>query len=283
MGNVSASETATGTNTAMQQSYSQTEPLFVAHEYVQGMLYQAIIDACLYIESSKEESSLSYVTSEGESAFVKVNGTDLRFRDMKVYPTNRPEDTKMFNEIRQLAQAVLQNGGSLYDVIEMYTTKSQRDMKKTFKDLKDKQDKQQQTQNEQQQQQLDQQQQQFEQAQEMAQQQVLAQRENENYQNELDRINRKEVAAINALKNNENATQDLDNSGIADSLEVTNQMNAKSKANQDYQAKMADINSKYAMKRAELAVKREEIQVNKDNQANDLAIAKENAKGRNKK
>jgi hypothetical protein len=283
MGNVSASETATGTNTAMQQSYSQTEPLFVAHEYVQGMLYQAIIDACLYIESSKEESSLSYVTSEGESAFVKVNGTDLRFRDMKVYPTNRPEDTKMFNEIRQLAQAVLQNGGSLYDVIEMYTTKSQRDMKKTFKDLKDKQDKQQQTQNEQQQQQLDQQQQQFEQAQEMAQQQVLAQRENENYQNELDRINRKEVAAINALKNNENATQDLDNSGIADSLEVTNQINAKSKANQDYQAKMADINSKYAMKRAELAVKREEIQVNKDNQANDLAIAKENAKGRNKK
>jgi hypothetical protein len=31
MGSVSASETATGTNTAMQQSYSQTEPLFIKH------------------------------------------------------------------------------------------------------------------------------------------------------------------------------------------------------------------------------------------------------------
>ena len=280
MGNVAASETATGTNTAMQQSYSQTEPLFVAHEYVQGQLYQAIIDAALYIESSKEESTSSYVTSEGESAFVKVNGADIRFRDLKVFPTNRPEDTKMFNEIRQLSQAILQNGGSLYDVIELYTTKSQRDMKKTFKDLKEKQDAQIQTQNEQQQQSLDQQQEQFQAEQERAAQEVLAERENTNYQNELDRINKKEVAAINALKNNENATADNDNSGIADSLEVTNQMNAKSKANQDYNAKMADIVSKYSMKRAELAVKREEIKVNKDNQANDLAVAKANAKGR---
>ena len=51
MGSISASESATGTNTAIQQSYSQTEPLFVAHEYVMGQLYQAIIDAALYTES----------------------------------------------------------------------------------------------------------------------------------------------------------------------------------------------------------------------------------------
>ena len=282
MGNVSSSETATGTNTAVQQSYSQTEPLFVAHEYVLGQLYQAIIDASLYIESSKEESTLSYVTSEGESAFVKVNGTDIRFRDLKVFPTNRPEDTRMFNEIRALSQAILQNGGSLYDVIELYTTKSQRDMKKTFKDLKDKQDQQIQIENQQKQQELDQSQKQFEKGLEEAERIRQAVEANENYQKQLDRINKKEVAAINALRNNENATEDADNSGIADSLEVTNQMNAKSKANQDYKSKMADITSKYALKRAELAVKREEIQVNRDNQANDLAVAKENAKGRSK-
>jgi hypothetical protein len=29
----------------------------------------------------------------------------------------------MFNEIRMLAQPFMQNGGSLYDVIEMYSTK----------------------------------------------------------------------------------------------------------------------------------------------------------------
>lgn len=283
MGNVAASETATGTNTAMQQSYSQTEPLFVAHEYVQGMLYQAIIDAALFVESSKEESTLSYVTSEGESSFVKVNGTDLRFRDLKCYPTNRPEDTRMFNEIRQLSQAILQNGGSLYDVIELYTTKSQRDMKKTFKDLKDQQDQRLQAEQEQKQQALDQSQEQFAAAQEAAKEETRMERENQNYQNQLDRINKKEVAAINALRNNENAMADTDNSGIADSLEMTNQMNAKSKANQDFTSKMAAINQKAQAERAKLAVKREEIQVNKDNQANDLAVAKVNARGRGSK
>jgi hypothetical protein len=57
MGSVSASETATGTNTAKMQSYSQTEPLFIAHEYVLGQFYQAIIDASLYIASSQEQST----------------------------------------------------------------------------------------------------------------------------------------------------------------------------------------------------------------------------------
>ena len=55
MGSVAPSETATGTRTAMQQSYSETEPLFVAHEYVQGQLYQAIVDAALYTESKKPQ------------------------------------------------------------------------------------------------------------------------------------------------------------------------------------------------------------------------------------
>ena len=94
LGSVSASESATGTNTAVQQSYTQTESLFVAHEYIIGQLYQAIIDASLYIESNKEVSTLSFITSEGESAFVRVNGSDLKFRDLKIFPTNRPEDTK---------------------------------------------------------------------------------------------------------------------------------------------------------------------------------------------
>lgn len=281
MGDVAASETATGTNTAMQQSYAQTEPLFVAHEYVMGQLYQAIIDASLYIESAKEQSNISYVTSEGQSAFVQVNGADIRFRDLKVFATNRPEDTRMFNELRQLSQAILQNGGSLYDVIELYTTKSQREMKKTFKDLKEKQEAQQQTQNEQAQQKLDQDAQAIQMREEAIKQEALVTRENQNYQNELDRINRKEVALINALKNNENATADADGNGIADALELTNQENARNKAAQDYKTKVLEIKSKANSEREALKVKREEIQERRENQINDLAIARENAKGRN--
>ena len=282
LGSVQASETATATNTAVSQSYAQTEPLFVAHEYVLGQLYQAIIDAAQYIESSKPLSTLSYITSEGESAFIQVNGNDLKFRDLKVFPTNRPEDTQMFNELRQLSQAVIQNGGTLYDIIELYSTKSMRQMKKTFKELRDRQ---QQLQD--QQQQL--QQQQLEQQREIAAAQIQAQQQqrqeemaNENYQKELDRINKKEVAVINALGRNENAAADVDESGTADVLELTNLSMEQAKAAQDYQLKMQDIQSKNALAMQKLQIEKEKLQVARENQKNDLEIAKQNAKNRSK-
>lgn len=283
MGSIAASETATGTQTALSQSYSQTEPLFVAHEYVMGQLYQAIVDSALYIESSKPQSTLSYITNEGESAFVQVNGSDLKLRDLKVFLTNRPEDTQMFNELRQLSQALIQNGGTLYDVIELYSTKSMREMKKTFKDLRDRQ-------MEQQQQQLQLQQQQQEQQGKIAQAQIqeaarMAQEKqaNENYQNELDRINKKEIAMINAMSKEGGATADLDMSGTPDALEIEKLASQQVKAQKDYDSKMADITSKNSIAQQKLQIEREKIKLARDNQANDLAVAKENAKGRNNK
>jgi len=282
MGSVSASESATGTNTAMQQSYSQTEPLFVAHEYVLGQLYQAIIDASLYVESSKPQSTLSYITNEGESAFVQVNGDDLKFRDLKVFLTNRPEDTKMFNEIRQLSQAIIQNGGSLYDIIELYSTQSTREMKKTFKDLRDKQQAQQEQQAQQQQQQLDQQNEQAQASLAQAQQQHDADLAHQDYQNELDRINKKEIALI-AAEAKGGDLPDVDANSVPDVLEISKLSMEQSKAQRDYQAKLSDIASKNTIATQKLQIEREKLQVARENQANDLAVARENAKGRNKK
>jgi hypothetical protein len=283
MGSIAASETATGTQTAMQQSYSQTEPLFIAHEYVMGQLYQAIVDAALYVESSKPQSTLSYITNEGESAFVQVNGTDLQLRDLKVFLTNRPEDTQMFNELRQLSQAIIQNGGSLYDVIELYSTKSMREMKKTFKDLRDRQLQQQEQQMQLQQQQQEQQGQIAQAQMQMAQQQAAEQQANQNYQNELDRINKKEIAMINAMSKEGGASADLDMSGTPDALEIEKLASQQTKAQKDYDSKMADIMSKNTIAQQKLQIEREKIKLARDNQANDLAVAKENAKGRNKK
>lgn len=282
LGSVSASESATGTNTAIQQSYSQTEPLFVAHEYVLGQLYQAIIDAALYVESKKPQSTLSYITNEGEAAFVTVNGSDLRFRDLKVFLTNRPEDTQMFNELRQLSQAVIQNGGSLYDVIELYSTKSMRAMKKVFKELRDKQDNIQQQQLQTQQQQVEQQAQiaqaQMEQAQIQHEQQIA----HDDYQKELDRINKKEIAIIQATGFGKVESEDINANTVPDVLEVSRLANEEAAAAKEHQARLLDIGSKERLASQKLALEREKLQVARENQANDLAIAKENAKGRAK-
>jgi Sec-independent protein translocase protein TatA len=97
-----------------------------------------------------------------------------------------------------LSQAVIQNGGSLYDVIELYSTNSVRQMKKVFKTLKDRQEQLQDQQMQQKQQELEQQQQQAQaqlvQAQQMQQEKIA----HDDYQNDLDRINKKEIALIAA-------------------------------------------------------------------------------------
>ena len=284
MGSITASESATGTQAAIQQSYAQTEPLFVAHEYVLGQLYQAIIDASLYIESKKPQSTISYITSDGESAFVQVNGTDLKFRDLKVFATNRPEDKRSFEEIRGLSQAVIQNGGSLHDIIELYSTDSLRQMKKVFKNLKDRQEQLQDQQMQMQQQQMEQQgkiaQAQLEQAQ-VAQEQKIA---NDNYQAELDRINKKEIALINAeSKSMGMGLSDEDESGVPDVLEISKFASEEAAAAKNYQLKMSEIQNKNRLAAEKLQLEREKLQLARENQANDLAIAKENAKNRSKK
>ena len=281
LGSVSASESATGTNTAVQQSYSQTEPLFVAHEYVLGQLYQAIIDAAQYIESSKPSSTISYVTDEGENAFISVNGTDLKFRDLKVFPTNRPEDTQLFSEIRQLSQAVLQNGGTIYDVIELYSTKSMREMKKTFKDLQDRTIQQQQTQQKQQQQQIDQQQKQLEA--QLEQEQALAEQktENDNYQKELDRISKEKIAIIQATGYGKEPAEDANKNGIPDVLEMGRIENEQANVTRTHIAKMAEISSKIKAAEQKNTIEEEKLKVEREKMANDLAVAKINAKNRN--
>jgi hypothetical protein len=283
LGSVSASESATGTNAAIAQSYTQTEPLYVAHEYVLGQLYQACIDASLYIASSKPETTLSYITSTGQSAFIQVNGNDLKFRDIKLFMTNRPEDTKMFNELKSLSQAVIQNGGSLYDVIELYTTDSVREMKKVFRDLRDKTDSLQQQASQQKQAEMEQNkaiadaqiQQAYQEQQEIMQ--------NTNYQNELDRLAEKEIAIIKATGFGEVTSEDNNNNGIPDILELSNIALARDKANNDFTGKLTDIQSKNKQFDSKMSIEKDKIKVARENMVNDLAVARENAKNRNNK
>jgi hypothetical protein len=156
-------------------------------------------------------------------------------------------------------------------------------MKKTFKDLRDKQDAMQQQAQQMEQQKIEQQgqiaQAQMQQMQQ-AQQEQLA---NENYQKELDRLNKKEVALINALGRNENAAEDLDNSGVADALEVSKLSQEQSKAAQAYQLKMQEIQSKMKENNDKKQVEMEKLKVTRENMANDIQVAKINASNRSSK
>ena len=138
---------------------------------------------------------------------------------------------------------------------------------------------------------MQQQQQQMEQQGQIAQAQIeQAQLQNEqkiandNYQAELDRINKKEIALINAeSKSMGMGLADEDASGVPDVLEISKLAAENTKAAREYQAKMSDIQAKNKLAADKIQIEREKLQVARENQANDLAVAKENAKGRSKK
>jgi len=199
-----------------------------------------------------------------------------------VFLTNRPEDKQMFDELRGLSQAIIQNGGTLYDVIELYSTKSMRAMKKVFKDLRNRQIDMQNSELQLKQQQLDQQseiaQSQLQQAQFQKEQEMA----NENYQNELDRINKKEIALI-AAEAKSGPLSDVDTSGVPDVLEIEKLGAEQARTAKDYEMKMADIQSKNNQNLQKLQIEREKLKVARENQKNDLEIAKLNARNRAKK
>jgi len=282
LGTISASETATGTNTAITQSYSQTEPLFVAHEYVLGQLYQAIVDASQYVQSQKPQSTISYITSQGDSAFIQVNGSDIKLRDLKAFPTNRPEDKKTFENIQQLAQPMLQNGGSFADVIDLYTTNSVRQLKNVFKKLKERQEELQNTQ-------MQQQQQELEQNKELAQEQIAEAKQsraeqiaNENYNKELDRVSKEKIAIIQATGFGKVNSEDLNSNEIPDVLETAKLSQAETKAAKDYELKLRQLANDSQEAANKHNIEKERIKAEREKMTNDLKIAKLNKKNKPK-
>ena len=139
MGNVLASSTATGTNTELSQSYAQTEPYFVQHEYLMNQVLQAMLDAAMYVEGHKPESTVRFIDNEGGNKFISIQtASDLKGRDIKLFITSRAEDQEIFKNLRALSQPLLQNGADPYAVAEMFITNSVRRMRDILKEVRDK-------------------------------------------------------------------------------------------------------------------------------------------------
>ena len=266
LGSTAATETATGINTALTQSYAQTEPWFAKHEYQLNKLYQAILDATMYIESNKPSSSVTFITNEGENAFIEINGSELKLREIGVLVTSRREDAQNFLEMKQLAQAMLQNGASPYEISLLYSTKSIRYMRDAFKRLKDKQDEFQQRQQQMEEASLQQQEQQFQRAQQLAQLQQEKQLAFDAYQKEQDRLSKEKIAYISASSKGEgNSTtppSDLDYSR--------------------FDAEIAQSDREYQLRIQELTQRQMEIMNSQIQQAQDRQLKREELRLKNK-
>ncbi len=228
----------------------------------------------MWIESNKPESTVSYISSEGEAAFVKINGTDLKLRDLKVFVTSRGEDQRFFQELRQLAQPMLQNGASPYEIATLYSTNSVRQMKDIFKSLKEKQE-----QMAQQQQQMEQQKQEAEQ--QAAQQAMQFEMQKHKDDNDLKKYEIDTKAQIDLAKAHiasQVSTPTNPQDAVSNSLKQQEMRNRSSADAVKTQAQREQSVSDNLMKEKELELKRQDLKVREDEIKGRLEVEKMKAR-----
>jgi hypothetical protein len=264
---ITPSQSATATQTELSQSYAQTEPYFTMHEYLMNQIYQGLVDAAQHMALQKPESTLSYVNTQGEQSFININSDELTMRKLKLFTTSRAEDERKFQELRQLAQPMLQNGASVYDVSMLWATSSIRQMRDIFKSLEQKRDAYMQ-----QEQQLKQQE--LETMQQSTQQQLAAQAEEkerdrqfQGQQKALDRESNERRAIITATGFGQTPSEDLDNDTIPDVLEA-------SRLTLEHQNSLTATQ----LKQQELAQKQRESSQKGDIENKKIALAEKNMK-----
>jgi hypothetical protein len=167
--------------------------------------------------------------------------------------------------LRMLAQPMLTSGAaSLYDVAVLYSTNSVRQIKDTFKRLKEQNDAMQQQQQALEQQKIEQTQAQFEET--MKKQEALKREEmiNDNYQNELDRLNKKEIAIINSFNRQDDNLKDADSSGVPDILEISRLAMDREAANKNHNTTLSKLNNERIKEDNKMKIEMEKLKQEKE-------------------
>jgi len=104
LGVVMATQTATGTNQAVNNSYSQTEEIFTDHIiYVMPKVRTLMLNAAQFYQANNPSIRLSYITSKDENAFFTLNGTELLLKDFNIFASGRPDRKRLLSKLKQLA------------------------------------------------------------------------------------------------------------------------------------------------------------------------------------
>lgn len=212
LGDVAASESATGTNQAVNNSYAQTEPLYDQHmNHLMPRVREIMIQAAQYICAKKPISRITYINSNDENVFFDIEGDKLLLRDLQVKPRSTANIKSVVDQLKQLAIQNNTAGGTLYEISQMIVSKSPAEI---IAKLKAADEKRQHQMQQEQEHQMQLQQSQLQAAMEMEQKV----QDHDDYWKEREiqkEIYIAEIKALGYAKDN-----DIDSSGIPDALEV---------------------------------------------------------------
>lgn len=215
LGSIAASESATGVQQAVNNSYAQTEKYFDQHtNYLMPRVRQMMLEAAQYITAEtirkNGKSDVTYLNRNEEKEWFTIEMDNLLLRDYQIYPMSKANVKALVEKLHQLAMQNNTAGGSLYEYAQMLSLDSPAEIISKLKEV-DAQKVQQVQQQQQHEQELQQQQQQFEES------LTKQQQDHDDYWKEREIQKEILVAEIRA---SQSKTNDVDGDGIPDALEV---------------------------------------------------------------
>ncbi len=233
LGNTVASESATGVEQAVNQSFAQTESHFTNFSNYKRRCLQMNLEMAQYVQSKAGDVAFMYTASDLTRAFIKMAGIDLLLSEFGVFVLDSQEVLRQLNMLRQLFMENNTVGATPPDLATVIISNSPAEIKAQLKASYEKAQamQSQQAQGEQQAQQ---------QAMQMQAQMAQEQRAYDAEQRQLDRENEIRVAEIKAMGTATiNNSPDMDGNGIPDVLEIE-------KFNLEKEAQMSEVAARRA-------------------------------------
>jgi hypothetical protein len=283
MGQIASYETATGVNTATNQTLLQIQNLYSDHSNLFKRIFQYCIELCQYqIVNKGVSTQLSYITDDMQTAILNVNPDNIPFtKKVGIYVVEGAKSQEMLQSLKQLAMQDNTLGADAYEKALILASNSQsgilNSLKKKSDERSEQQNKQYESQQEMQNVQL-----------QAVKEQQIAQQEFEANQNQLDRETEIIVAQIKSIgyssepDSNSNSQFDVveleklyqkdkidsakldierqknkDNVGSQREQLIMKQQELNSKTQQNkyqYDAKLKDIENKLKLKEMDLKI-----------------------------
>jgi hypothetical protein len=134
VGATTSTETATGNNIALNNSYSQTEHYFTQHmNFLMPRVREMMLDAAQYYNSTKKSVRLSYINSKEENIFFEIEGDRLMLRDLNVFCNSKPDQRNVLEQLKQLAVNNNTTNATIYDLAKIVESNSVSEVLSTLK------------------------------------------------------------------------------------------------------------------------------------------------------
>lgn len=272
VGAVQASESATGVQQAVNNSYAQTEIYFEQHmNFLMPRVKQMMLEAAQFTTANKirrdGSASVNYMNTKEEMIWFQIEEDKLLLRDYRIYAMSRANVKAVLEKLKDMAMQNNTAGGSLSEIAQIITLNSPAEI---IAKLKEADDNRQQQVEQQQQHELQAQQEQ----QQFMEQEADKQRQNDDYWKEREIQRDIYVAEIKAMGYPNQ--DDKDSNGIADVLEVDKFLHQQGIDSQDILLKQQKMDHDKQTNQDKMKMDDKKIQAEKYKADTDLKIAKEN-------